>query len=179
MLVVHAAPSRIPQREVRHRDPLKLSARSREPGDAGEVPRIVHVVVGIVVEAVFVPSVSVVGVRGGVGGVVDAGFVRRRVRIIVWIVIRIVSIFVSAFVSPSVSVYRASGHRGESPRVIRSGPRRERPPSSPERAVRGGVVPGPLRPQVPERLDFHETVAAVLHASRVAVVAEGYLSRDV
>ena len=176
VLVVDAAPRRVPQRQVRDCDFLKPHASRVESGDGGEVLRRCHVVVGVVVPDVriFILRLHERRVRRGVGRGVDAGFVRRRIRVfvVVWILFRVLRI-------PVRIGDTAAGHRGECARVIRGGPPREHPSSSFEGTVRGGVVPRALRPEIPQRGHLDEIVPPALHRLRVAVVAEGDLLRDV
>ena len=114
--------------------------------------------------------------RRGVGRGVDAGFVRRRIRVfvVVWILLRVLVLRIPVRIGDTVA-----GHRGECARVIRGGPPREHPSSSFEGTVRGGVVPRALRPEIRQRGHLDEIIPPALHRLRVAVVAEGDLLRDV
>ena len=178
VLVVDAAPRRVPQRQVRDCDLLKPHASRVESGDGGEVLRRCHVVVGVVVPDVriFILRLHERRVRRGVGRGVDAGFVRGRIRVcfVVWILFRVLVLRIPVRIEDT-----AAGHRGERARVIRGGPPREHPSSSFEGTVRGGVVPRALRPEVRQRGHLDEIVPPALHRLRVAVVAEGDLLRDV
>ena len=140
VLVVDAAPRRVPQRQVRDGNFLKPHASRVEPCDGGEVLRRCHVVVGVVVPDVriFIVRLHERRVRRGVGRGVDAGFVRGRIRVfvVVWILFRVLVPRLPVRIGDTVA-----GHRGECARVIRGGPPREHPSSSFEGTVRGGVVP--------------------------------------
>ena len=178
VLVVDAAPRRVPQRQVRDGNFLKPHASRVEPCDGGEVLRRCHVVVGVVVPNVriFILRLHERRVRRGVGRGVDAGFVRGRIRVcfVIWILFRVLVPRLPVRIGDT-----AAGHRGECARVIRGGPLREHPSSSFEGTVRGGVVPRALRPEIRQRGHLDEIVTPALHRLRVAVVAEGDLLRDV